>query len=245
MKTRIILFTFFLMIGCIVHAQESERNSIPLIGSTAPSFKAETTNGVLEFPGEAGYYWKIFFSHPMDFTPVCTSEIMQLARMQDEFESLAVKIAVISADTKERHELWKKSIEDALYNEVQPIKINFPLIADPDLKISKLYGMVHDRLSTTKTVRAVFIINPQNVIQAILYYPMNIGRNMDEIIRTVQAMQTAQASQLCTPADWNPGDDLIVPHFPYTEEELIKNPKILNDYRNVGSFVWYRKRLIP
>jgi peroxiredoxin 2/4 len=245
MKTKIILFGFLLMTGSCLHAQDKGGNSIPMIGSAAPSFKAETTNGALQFPGELGYYWKIFFSHPQDFTPVCTSEIMQLARMQDVFESLAVKIAVISADTKEQHELWKKSIEDALYNEALPVKINFPFIADPELKISRLYGMVHDAESSKKTIRAVFIINPQNQIAAIFYYPMNIGRNMDEIVRTVQALQTAQASKLCTPADWNPGDDLIVPHFPYTEEEMAKNPKILDDFRSVGSFVWYRKRLIP
>jgi peroxiredoxin 2/4 len=246
MKTRVMMLGFLLLTGSFLNAQEKNGNGVPLIGSDAPSFTAETTNGLLHFPEDmGGQYWKILFSHPQDFTPVCTSEIMQLTRMQDEFEQYAVKIAIISADTKERHELWKKSIEEALHNDVSPLKINFPLIADDKLKVSRLYGMVHDAVSDKKDIRAVFIISPDNKIAAIFYYPMNIGRNMDEIIRTVTALQTANASKLCTPANWKPGQDLIIPHYPVTAEQIVLKPEIMDDYYSVGSFLWFKKRLLP
>jgi peroxiredoxin (alkyl hydroperoxide reductase subunit C) len=247
MKKRVLIFGLLLMTGSLINAQEKNVNSIPMIGTDAPAFTAETTNGLLHFPEDmGGQYWKILFSHPQDFTPVCTSEIMQLTRMQDEFEQYAVKIAIISADTKERHELWKKSIEEALHNDIlPPLKINFPLIADNDLKVSRLYGMVHNAVSDKKDIRAVFIINPENKIAAIFYYPMNIGRNMDEIIRTVQALQTASASKLCTPVNWEPGGDLIIPRYPVTAEQMMKDPEILDDYYSVGSFLWFKKRLLP
>lgn len=245
MKTKLFLIGFLLMAGSILYAQEKENNTIPLIGSKAPAFTAETTNGVLKFPDDFTYYWKILFSHPKDFTPVCTSEIMQLARMQDVFESLAVKVAVISTDTKERHELWKKSIEEALSSDQMAMKISFPFISDDNTNISRLYGMLHLPVSTTKDVRGVFIISPDNVVMASLFYPMNIGRNMDEIVRIVEALQTAQASKLSTPVNWKPGEDLIVPHHPYTAEEIVSNPKVADGYHSVGSFVWYRKRFLP
>jgi peroxiredoxin (alkyl hydroperoxide reductase subunit C) len=247
MKTKILILVLIFWTGSFLHAQTKSGNSIPMIGSPAPAFTAESTNGLLHFPEDmGGQYWKILFSHPQDFTPVCTSEIMQLTRMQDEFEQYAVKIAIISADTKERHLLWKKSIEEALHNDaLPPLKINFPLIADDDLKVSRLYGMVHDAVSDRKDIRAVFIIDPANKIAAIFYYPMNIGRNMDEIIRTVSALQTASASQLCTPVNWAPGDDLIIPRYPVTAEQMAANPSIMDKYYSVGSFLWFKKRLLP
>jgi peroxiredoxin 2/4 len=246
MKTRVLMLGFLLLTGSLLNAQEKNGNGIPMIGSDAPSFTAETTNGLLHFPEDmGGQYWKILFSHPQDFTPVCTSEIMQLTRMQDVFEQYAVKIAIISADTKERHEIWKKSIEDALHNDVMPLKINFPLIADDKLLVSRLYGMVHDKVSSKKDIRGVYIISPDNKIAAIFFYPMNIGRNMDEIIRTVSALQTASASKLCTPVNWEPGQDLIIPRYPVTAEQMVQKPEILDDYYSVGSFLWFKKRLLP
>jgi peroxiredoxin 2/4 len=244
-KTKIVLWALLFWTGSLLHAQQKNGNIIPMIGTPAPAFVAETTNGTLHFPADFDYYWKILFSHPQDFTPVCTSEIMQLTRMQDLFEMHAIKIAIISADTKERHLLWKKSIEEAVGNNVEPVTIKFPLIADNDLKVSRLYGMVHDSVSSTKDIRGVYIISPDNKVAAIFYYPQTIGRNMDEIIRTVDALQTATASKLCTPVNWQPGTDLIVPHYPYTAEELSKNPTIMDKYWSAGSFLWYKKRLLP
>jgi peroxiredoxin (alkyl hydroperoxide reductase subunit C) len=248
MKTRILILILIFWTGSFLQAQEKRGNSIPMIGTPAPEFTAETTNGLLHFPEDlGGQYWKILFSHPQDFTPVCTSEIMQLTRMQDELESHAIKIAIISADTKERHLLWKKSIEEAVGNgnNVEPVTIKFPLIEDDKLIVSRLYGMVHDAVSSTKDIRGVYIISPDNKIAAIFFYPTTIGRNMDEIIRTVDALQTATASKLCTPVNWQPGSDLIVPHYPYTTEELSKNPSIMDKYWSAGSFLWYKKRLLP
>jgi len=245
MRTKVFLISILLLMGSMLYAQGTSGNKIPLIGSAAPAFKAETTKGILNFPGDFGYSWKILFSHPQDFTPVCTSEFIQLAKMQDEFESLAVKIAIISTDTKERHVLWKKSVEEVLYKDSQSDSVKFPLIADENTGISKLYGMLHETSSTTKDVRGVFIISPDNIVEAVFFYPGYIGRNLDEIVRTVQALQTARASKLCTPANWEPGDDLIVPHYPYTTEEMISNPAIVNDYLCIGSYLWFRKRFLP
>jgi len=246
MKTRTLILGLLLVTGSLLNAQMKNGKGIPMIGSVAPSFTAETTNGLLNFPQDMpGHYWKILFSHPQDFTPVCTSEIMELAKMQDEFESHAVKIAIISTDTKDRHLLWKNAIETALNNDVEPVKVNFPLIEDDKLEISKMYGMIHDNASSTKTVRGVFIIDPDNKIQAIFYYPMQVGRNMDEIIRTVQALQTVRASHLSAPVNWKPGQDLIIPHYPVTAEQMAKDPSIMDDYYSPGSFLWFKKRLLP
>ncbi len=246
MKTRVLVLSVLLVTGYLLNAQGKNGKGIPMIGSVAPSFTAQTTNGLLNFPQDIpGQYWKILFSHPQDFTPVCTSEIMELAKMQDEFESYAVKIAIISTDTKERHLMWKNAIEESLNNDIQPIKVNFPLIEDDKLEISKMYGMIHDKASSTKTVRGVFIINPDNEIEAIFYYPMKVGRNLDEIIRTVQALQTVRVSHLSTPANWKPGQDLIIPHYPVTAEQMAKDPSIMNDYYSPGSFLWFKKRLLP
>jgi peroxiredoxin 2/4 len=245
MRTKVMIAGFLLITGSLF-AQNNQGSCIPMIGSDAPAFTAETSNGLLHFPEDmGGQYWKIIFSHPQDFTPVCTSEIMELAKMQDDFESWAIKIAILSTDTKEKHLLWKKSIEEALSSGPDSVKIRFPLIADEKIVISRLYGMIQEKASTTKNVRGVFIISPENKVEAIFYYPMTVGRNLDEIFRTVKALQTVHASKLKTPANWEPGQDLIIPNYPYTNEEMIKNPKIINNYYSVGSFLWFKKRLLP
>jgi peroxiredoxin (alkyl hydroperoxide reductase subunit C) len=132
-------------------------------------------------------------------------------------------------------------MEEVLRKGQSPVKIDFPLIADERAEVSKLYGMLHQPVSTTKYVRGVFIVNPDNIIEATYFYPMNIGRNMEEILRTVQALQTSQASNLFTPANWTPGGDLLVPHFPYTREELAEEPEKFNEFYNIGSMLWYKK----
>jgi peroxiredoxin (alkyl hydroperoxide reductase subunit C) len=212
----------------------------PQIGDNAPSFTAKSTNGNLVFPNDFGTNWKILFSHPKDFTPVCSTEIIQLAAMQDEFEKLGVRIAVISTDSIKQHYSWKKALEEISYKGRRPVKIHFPIIADENYAISVKYGMIHEKYNTSMDVRGVFIINPENKICAIFFYPTNIGRNMEEIKRTVTALQVA--GQNCVlPVNWKPGEDVMVPHFPYTEEQLKAKPSLKNDYYNYGPFIWFRK----
>ncbi|MDD4145256.1 MAG: redoxin domain-containing protein [Prolixibacteraceae bacterium] len=245
MKTTVILSLVLLMNVSAANAQAQNVISIPLIGSKAPSFTAVTTNGTLTFPSDFGKSWKILFSHPRDFTPVCTSEILELAKMQDQLDELKIKVAVLSTDNKELHQAWKESMEDILNDESVSVKIKFPLIDDASAEISKLYGMLHAPVSTTRDVRGVFVINPDNVVEATYFYPLTIGRNLDELVRTVQALQTTYASNLYTPVNWKPGNDLLVPHFPYTKEQLAENEDVVNDFYNVGSFLWYKKNKTP
>lgn len=242
MKIRLVMLAMLLLCCGNLWSQQKSSN-IPLIGDEAPSFTAETTLGTLNFPEDYGRKWKIIFSHPRDFTPVCTSEILTLAHMQSDFERLNVKMVIVSTDTLLKHFMWKKALEETAYQDKEPVKINFPFVDDNRLVISKVYGMLHLPVSTTKDVRGVFIINPQNKIEAIYFYPMNIGRNMEEIKRTVIALQMAgkEKENLLTPANWQLGDDLMVPYFPYTEEELKKNPELKNNYYNVGPFMWFKK----
>ena len=219
----------------------SKKNNVPLIGDKAPSFTGNSTMGTINFPEDFGTSWKILFSHPLDFTPVCTSEMCGLARNQDELESLGVKVAVVSIDELERHNLWKEFMERVLSEEDESIKINFPIIADLDGTVSKKYGMLHTSMNDKRDVRGVFIIDPDNVIQTITFYPMNVGRNMDEILRTIAALQLTRKEDVLTPLDWRPGDDVLVPYPPYTEEELEKNPELKDQYYNVGEYMWYKK----
>lgn len=212
----------------------------PLIGDDAPSFTAKSTNGRLTFPKDFGASWKILFSHPRDYTPVCSSEIIQLATMQDEFEKMGVKIAVISTDSLNQHFSWKKALEEISYKGRDPVKIKFPLIADENYSISVTYGMIHEKYNKSMDVRGVFIINPENKICAIIFYPTNIGRNMDEIKRAVSALQMA-GRDCVLPVNWQPGEDVMVPYSPYTNEELKANPGIEKNYYNYGGFMWFKK----
>jgi peroxiredoxin 2/4 len=243
MKVRNVLFLAFLLFSGNLVSQNKNSVKIPLIGDVAPSFTAETTTGVLNFPSDYGRKWKIIFSHPRDFTPVCSSEIITLAHMQEEFDKLDVKIVIVSTDTLSKHFMWVKALEEITYKEKSPVKIKFPLVDDNRLNVSKLYGMLHLPSSSTKDVRGVFIISPQNKIEAIYFYPMNIGRNMEEIKRTVIALQTAGSGKdhYLTPANWQLGEDVLMPQFPYTDKQLEANPEIKNAYYNVGSFMWFKK----
>jgi len=243
MKIRLVLFSLFVLGTFELWSQETLRAYIPMIGDDAPSFTAETTSGTLNFPDDFGRKWKIIFSHPRDFTPVCSSEILTLAHMQGDFESLNVKIVIVSTDTLAKHFMWKKALEETAYKGKDPVKINFPLVDDNRLVISKEYGMLHLPISTTKDVRGVFIINPQNKIEAIYFYPMSIGRNMEEIKRTVIALQTAGKGKdrLLTPANWQLGDDLLVPQYPYTEKQVAENPDLKDNYYSVNTFMWFKK----
>jgi len=247
MKNGLVLLSFLLLCIGNVWSQEKGNQRIPLIGEDAPSFTAETTEGTLEFPKDFGKNWKIIFSHPRDFTPVCSSEVLELAHMQKEFDALGVKLVIVSTDDLQQHKNWKKALEDISYKERKPVKIDFPFVDDKSADVSGKYGMLHQQVSTTKDVRGVFIIGPQDKVEAIFFYPMNIGRNMDEIKRTVIALQASGKGKdhLLTPANWQAGDDMMVPQFPYTEKQLKENPAIKDGFYSVGEFMWFKKSTAP
>jgi peroxiredoxin (alkyl hydroperoxide reductase subunit C) len=231
------LLIIAMFIGTMVWSQ----NRIPMIGESAPSFEANTTNGKLEFPEDFGKSWKILFSHPKDLTPVCTSEILELAKMQNEFKNLGVKIAIISVDDLSTHFQWKQLMEDILKNDKDSVKIDFPFIDDSNAKVSNKYGMIHAWENPTRDVRGVFIIDPDNVIQTINFYPMNIGRNIEEIKRSIVALQTSKEDHVLIPVNWKLGDDVLMPYVPYSESELVQNPELKNQYYKVGVNMWYKK----
>jgi peroxiredoxin (alkyl hydroperoxide reductase subunit C) len=230
-----------LVISTAFSQKNNTNNNIPLIGSEAPSFTAPSTNGTMTFPDDFGKSWKILFSHPKDFTPVCSSELLELAYMQPDLKKLNVKFAVISTDKLSQHSMWKAYLEKLDYKGHGPQKINFPIFEDPTMTISKSYGMLHSPTSTSRDIRGVYIIDPNNIVRSIEFYPVEVGRNMNEIERTIVALQTADETQLLTPADWVSGDDLLVPHYPYTAQELKDNPDLKNDYYSVGNRMWFKK----
>ncbi|NOR73562.1 MAG: redoxin domain-containing protein, partial [Draconibacterium sp.] len=213
--------------------------NIPLIGSKAPSFTAKSTNGEIKFPDDFGKDWKILFSHPQDFTPVCSSELLELAYMQKDFDRLGVQIAIISRDDVETHNTWKMHLEELDYKGRGTQQINFPILDDSNATASRIYGMLHEPTSTTRDIRGVFIIDSENVVRSINFYPMQVGRNMNEIVRIVEALQTTDESQVLTPANWNEGDDVMIPYFPYTKAQLEANPELKDKFYNMGNRMWF------
>jgi len=186
--------------------------SMPRIGDKAPQFKAVTTQGEIQFPEQYAGSWVILFSHPADFTPVCTSEFMTFASMEDKFSELNCKLVGLSVDGLYSHIAWLRTIKDKIeYKGMKNVEVKFPLIEDITMEVAKMYGMMQPGESSTKAVRAVFVIDPKGVIRTIIYYPLSMGRNFDELLRVLQALQTADAFACATPADWRPGDDVIVP----------------------------------
>lgn len=190
---------------------EEQIYSMPLIGDAAPSFTATTTQGELNFPADFEGKWVILFSHPADFTPVCTTEFMTFTKMLDEFKELNTELVGLSVDSLYSHIAWLRKINELEWKGMKNLDVTFPLIEDISMNVAKKYGMIQPNQSTTQAVRAVFVIDPQGVIRTILYYPLSTGRNFDEIKRIIQALQKADADGIATPADWRPGDDVIVP----------------------------------
>lgn len=189
-----------------------ERFTFPIIGSIAPSFEAETTQGNISFPNDYKGKWIILFSHPSDFTPVCTTEFMAFASLNEEFESLNTQLVGLSIDGITSHIAWLRTIKEKIeYKGMKNVCVKFPLIADLKMDIAKKYGMIQETSSDTKTVRAVFIIDPDSKIRAIFYYPASVGRNVEEIKRTLMALQTADGFKVSIPVNWQPGDDVIIP----------------------------------
>jgi len=193
-------------------------NRLPLIGDKAPEFKALTTKGTVNFPEDYKGKWVLFFSHPSDFTPVCTTEFMTLASMEKEFRAMNVELLGLSVDSLYSHIAWIRKIEELEWKGMKQGKINFPVIADLNTKVSTLYGMLQPNVSSTQAVRAVFVVDPEGIIRAIIYYPLTTGRNFDEIKRMIQGLQKSDATHCSTPANWKPGEDLIV-STPVTVEE--------------------------
>jgi len=191
---------------------ENEVIAMPRIGDKAPEFKAITTQGNISFPSDYDGKWVILFSHPADFTPVCTSEFMTFASLEDQFEALNCKLVGLSVDGLFSHIAWLRTIKEKIeYKGIKNVEVKFPLIEDITMEVAKKYGMIQPGESSTKAVRAVFFIDPKGIIRAIIYYPLSLGRNFDELLRALKAMQTADKFQIATPADWVPGEDVIVP----------------------------------
>ncbi len=191
---------------------ETQVVSMPRIGDKAPEFKAVTTQGEINFPSDFKGKWVIFFSHPADFTPVCTTEFMTFANLEKDFEALNCSLVGLSVDGLYSHIAWLRTIKEKIeFNGMKNIEVKFPLIEDITMEVSKKYGMIQPGESSTKAVRAVFFVDPKGIIRAIIYYPLSLGRNFDELKRALIAMQTADAYAIATPADWKPGDDVIVP----------------------------------
>ena len=215
MKRTSLILAGIMLVG-VIHSQQNTRT--PVIGEKAPSFKVQTTNGTINFPQDFGSSWKILFSHPADFTPVCSSEILEIAYMEEEFNKLNAKFLIMSVDSVDIHRDWIRAMEEVDYLGRGHVKINLPLATDRHYRISRQYGMIHNDSRDKRTVRGVFIIDPDNVIQSISYYPMTIGRNIDEIKRSLIALQTVTGKHFSTPANWQPGNDVMI-HFKPTLDE--------------------------
>ena len=191
---------------------EGKNVTMPRIGDKAPAFKAVTTQGEINFPEQYSGSWVILFSHPADFTPVCTSEFMTFASMEGQFAKANCKLVGLSVDGLYSHIAWLRTIKEKIeYKGMKNVEVTFPLIEDITMEVAKTYGMIQPGESSTKAVRAVFVIDPKGMIRAIIYYPLSLGRNFDELYRVIIALQTADAFSVATPADWRPGDDVIVP----------------------------------
>ena len=186
-------------------------NRMPLIGDMAPAFTAVTTQGTINFPEDYKGKWAILFSHPADFTPVCTTEFMTFATMADEFKAMNTELIGLSVDSLYAHIAWLRKIQELEWKGMKNVEVTFPLIEDIRMEVANKYGMIQPGQSNTQAVRAVFVIDPEGKIRTILYYPLTTGRNFDEIKRIIQALQKADKDKVATPADWRPGQDVIVP----------------------------------
>ncbi len=214
---------------------ENSYSSMPLIGDPAPAFRSMTTKGKVNFPEDYKGKWVVFFSHPADFTPVCTTEFIALARRADEFREINAELLGLSIDSLHSHLAWAESIEHIDLDNKGKVKIPFPIVADISMSVAKAYGMLQT-VAKTQTVRAVFIIDPDSIIRAILFYPMSTGRNIDEIKRIILSLQKHDADNVSTPADWNPGDPVVM-GAPLTLEDAKKRMEDADE--NTIPYSWY------
>jgi thioredoxin-dependent peroxiredoxin len=195
------------------------------LGDTAPDFAADTSEGEIKFHDWAGDSWVVFFSHPADFTPVCTTELGRVGQLKDEWAARGVKVIALSVDSAEDHRSWKPDIED--YGNTT---VDYPIIADPDKSVAELYDMIHPGEGDSSSVRSVFIVDPAKKIRLSLTYPKSVGRNFDEILRAVDALQTTDSAAVSTPVDWRKGDRLIVPPTVPTDEAREKYEDVEEHY---------------
>ena len=210
----------------------AEITPIPRIGDDAPDFTAITTHGEITFSNWQGEDWVILFSHPADFTPVCTTELTEFADRNNEFADRGIKLIGLSIDSIHSHVAWVQNI-----NEIMGTKIPYPLIADLDMKVANKYGLIHPGESSTATVRAVFIIDPNRKIRALIYYPLANGRNVDEVVRLVDSLQTTDSNSCATPVNWNVGEKVIVPP-PKTEAEV--EERLNSDHEKLSFYLMKR-----
>ncbi len=216
MKKCMVFLFLSLFVFCsmspVSFSEGEERYRIPIIGEDAPAFTAKTTQGMINFPEDYKGSWVILFSHPADFTPVCTTEFMTFASMEEDFNALNCKLIGLSIDSIYAHIAWLRTIKEKIeYKGMKNVEVTFPVIEDLKMEVAKKYGMLQPKASDTQAVRAVFLIDPESKIRALLYYPLSNGRNFDEIKRLLIALQTTDKYGVATPADWQPGDDVIVP----------------------------------
>ena len=208
---------------------------MPMIGDPAPEFRAITTMGKVDFPADYKGSWVVLFSHPADFTPVCTTEFIGFSKMAEEFAELNTKLLGLSIDSLHSHLAWSRSIESIDLDGNGPVKVKFPIIADISMAVAKKYGMLQT-VAKTQTIRAVFIIDPEGIIRTILYYPMSTGRNLPEIKRIILALQKHDEDNVSTPANWHPGDSVVM-GAPLTLEDA-ENRMALED-EDVKVYDWY------
>ena len=225
---------------------QKQTSCMPRIGDTAPSFRAETTQGTINFPEDYKGKWVILFSHPADFTPVCTTEFMTFACMADQFHALNAELIGLSIDSNQSHIAWIRAIQEkAEFHGMKNVVVNFPIINDIQMKVAEAYGMIHPNASNTSAVRAVFYIDPESKIRAIIYYPLSNGRNFQELKRILIAMQTSDKYGVSTPADWQPGEEVIVPPPKTTEEACQRVQGQGHDYRMVDWYLSFKPAPAP
>ena len=202
------------------------------LGDTAPDFTQDSTDGPIHFYDWAGKSWVVLFSHPKDFTPVCTTELGAVAKLKKEFDKRGVKVIGLSVDPVKDHKEWSKDIE-----ETQSTRLNFPLLGDGDRKVSNLYGMIHEKANDTLTVRSVFVIDPNKKVRLTITYPASTGRNFDEILRVIDSLQLTDNHKVATPVNWRHGEDVIIVPALQDPEELKKRfPK---GYRTLKPYLRY------
>lgn len=214
---------------------------MPLIGDMAPEFHAITTQGEIEFPQDYHGSWVVLFSHPADFTPVCTTEFMTFASMTNEFKEMGTELIGLSVDSVYSHIAWIRKIKELSWKDMKHVDVTFPVIADITMEVAKKYGMLHPGNSITQTIRAVFIIDPLGKIRAILYYPASTGRNINEIKRLVLALQKSDFEKMVTPANWVPGDDMILPVPGTCQVATERSEHVSEDIYSLDWFMCFRQ----
>ena len=241
MNKKLVLFVFLFFAMAQLWSQSNKKSRIPLLGEQAPVFTAQSTKGTINFPTDYAGKWKILFSHPADFTPVCTSELIELARMQQDFKDLDVALVVVSTNNLDLHRMWVKSMEDMIDNDYEHVKIDFPLVDDSKLNIGLEYGMLTPSHESFKAVRGVFIIDPQNKIRSITFYPMNVGRNMQEIKRMMIALETSDKNSVLIPANWEPGKDVLLPYLNAQSYNDVINSQHSSKTGDQSEYMFYKK----